>query len=80
MNKKKLKRREGKGENNEKKRSKRYRKKEKPKIVGAYGRTGIHILTPKYYRKDQRSCDGWDGGQGTSYFIASVVQWKEKSP
>ncbi len=38
------------------------------------------ILTPKYCRKDQRSCDGWGGGQGASYFIASVVQWKEKSP
>jgi hypothetical protein len=35
------------------------------------------ILTPKYCRKDQRSCDR--GGQGTSYFTASVVQWKEKS-
>ncbi len=38
------------------------------------------ILTPKYCRKDQRSCDGWGGGQGVSYFIASVVQWKEKKP
>jgi hypothetical protein len=38
------------------------------------------MLTPKYCRKDQRSCDGRGGGQGTSYFRASVVQWKEKSP
>ncbi len=37
------------------------------------------ILTPKYCRKDQRSCDGRGGGQGTSYFRPSVVQWKEKA-
>ncbi len=35
-------------------------------------------MTPKYCRKDQRSCDEWGGGQGASFFIASVVQWKEK--
>jgi hypothetical protein len=40
MNKKKLKRREEKEGNNIKKRSKRYTKNEKPKIVRAYGRTG----------------------------------------
>ena len=37
------------------------------------------ILTPKYCWKDQRSCDGRGGGQGTSYFRASVAQWKKKA-
>jgi hypothetical protein len=55
MNKKKLKRREEKEENNKKKRSKSYTKKEKPKKLG---RMVAYILTPKYCRKDQRSCDG----------------------
>ncbi len=39
------------------------------------------FFTPKYCRKDQRSYDGrWGGGGGPAYFIASVVQWKEKNP
>jgi hypothetical protein len=39
----------------------------------------IHNFDPKLLpEKDQRSCDGRGGGQGTSYFIASVVLWKKK--
>ncbi len=26
--------------------------------------------------KEQRSCDGWGGGLGTLYFLASEVHWK----
>jgi hypothetical protein len=41
----------------------------------------IHNFDPKILpEKDQRSCDGRGGGPGTSYFIASVVLLKEKSP
>jgi len=40
MNKKEIKRREEKEENNKKKRPKNYIKKEKPKKIRAYGRTG----------------------------------------
>jgi hypothetical protein len=40
----------------------------------------IYNLDPKLLpEKDQRSCDGRGGGQGNSYFIASVVLWKEKA-
>ena len=56
MNKKEIKRREEKEENNKKKRSKSYTKKEKPKKLGVWSHQ--YILTPKYSRKDQRSCDG----------------------
>ena len=71
MNKQKLKRREEYEENTKKKRSKKYRK-EKPEKVGRMVAPvhNFESLTPKYCRKDQRSCDGRGGGQGTSYFIA----------
>ncbi len=65
MNNKKLKRREEKEENNIKKRSKSYTKKEKPKKVSGE-------------RISEAAMGG--AGQEFSYFIASVVQWKEKSP
>jgi hypothetical protein len=67
MNKKELKRREEKEGNSQKKRSKSYTKKEKQKKVRAFGRTGYwYILTSKYCRKDQRSCDGWGRGSNIS--------------
>ncbi len=44
-----------------------------------WGRTETWLWPQKYCREDQRSCDGRGGGQGTSYLIASVVQWKEKT-
>jgi hypothetical protein len=76
MNKKKFKRREEREENNKKKRSKSYTKKEKSKklerIVAPY------ILTLKYCRKDQRSCDGWGLGKGPhiSYPLCSCGKKK----
>jgi hypothetical protein len=73
MNKKKLKRREEKEENNKKNRSKSYTKKEKSKKLGRIV-APVHF-DPKILPK------GWVGqGQGTSYFIASVFLWKERTP
>jgi hypothetical protein len=68
-----LKRREEKEENNKKKRSKKYRK-EKPEKVGRMVAPvyNFESWTQKYCRKDQLSCNGRGGGQGTSYLIAAI--------
>ena len=72
MKKKKLKRREEKEENNKKKRSKRKKRKNRKKL----GR-----MVPVHFDPKGSAKLRWVGqGQGTSYFIPSVVQWKEKSP
>ncbi len=78
MKKKKLKRREEKEENNKKKISKSYTKKEHRKKLG-------HIVAPVHFDpkilpKGSAKLRWVRQGQGTSYFIASVVPWKEKSP
>ncbi len=62
MNKKKLKRREEKEENNKKKRSKAIQKKKNRKSQGVQSHR--YILTLKYCRKDQRSCDGQGRDKG----------------
>jgi hypothetical protein len=67
MNNKKLKRREEKEGNNIKKRSKSYTKKGKTEKVSSE-------------RISEAAMGGAGRGQGISYFIASAVQWKEKSP
>ncbi len=70
-----MKRREEKEENN-KKRSKNYKKLKKLWHMVAL----LHNLTPKKIagRISQAAMGG--AGEGTSYFIASVVHWKERSP
>jgi hypothetical protein len=79
MYKKKLKRREEKEENNKIKDTKTLEKRKNRKKLGRMV-APIHNFDPKLLpEKDQRSCDGRGGGQGTSYFIASVVLWKENS-
>ena len=78
MNKKKLKRREEKEENNKKKISKSYTKKEKPKKLGCMV-APVHF-DPKILPKGSAKLRWVGQGQGTSYFIASVVPWKEKRP
>jgi hypothetical protein len=72
-----LKRREEKEENNKIKDTKTIEKRKNRKKLGRMV-APVHNFDPKYCRKGQRSCDR-GGDQGTSYFIASLVQWKEKS-
>jgi hypothetical protein len=74
----KLKRREEREENNKKKRSKNYRK-EKLKKLGRMVAPVHNFLPPNYCRSSEAAMDR-AGGKWTSYFIASVVLWKEKSP
>ncbi len=77
MKKKKLKRREEKEENNKKKRSKSYTKRKNRKKLGHM--VALVHFDPKILPNGSAKLRWVRQGQGTSYFIASVVPWKEKS-
>ncbi len=71
-----MKRREEKEENN-KKSSKNYNK--KTDEIRAYGRIAS-LFDPKNIAGRISKAAMGGAGEGTSYFIASVVHWKERSP
>ncbi len=70
-----MKRREEREENNKKKRSKNYRKKIGRMVAP------VHNFDPQIIAgRISEAAMGGARGRWTSYFIASVVLWKEKSP
>ena len=78
MYKKKLKRREEKEENNKIKDTKTLEKRKNRKKLGRMV-APVHNFDPKILPEESAKLR-WAGlGRGTSYFIASVVLWKEKS-